>query len=33
MKREVVVNDKMQTGYRYQRVAPIGARFDPAFSA
>jgi hypothetical protein len=27
----VVVNDKMQRGYRYRRVAPVGRRFDPAF--
>ena len=32
MKREVVVNDRMQTGYRYHRSAPMGADFDPAFT-
>jgi hypothetical protein len=32
MQREVVVNDRMQTGYRYQRSAPMGADFDPAFT-
>jgi hypothetical protein len=29
--RVVVVNDKMQQGYRYVRVGPIGADFDPEF--
>ena len=28
-KRSVVVNDKMQRGYRYVRTAPIGRNFDP----
>jgi hypothetical protein len=28
---EVIVNDKMQTGYRYVRVAPVGGEFDPEF--
>ncbi len=27
----VVVNDIMQQGYRYERVAPIGHDFDPEF--
>jgi hypothetical protein len=27
----VVVNDKMQQGYRYELVAPMGCDFDPAF--
>jgi hypothetical protein len=30
-KRTVVVNDKMQKGYRYQRSAPVGRDFDPQF--
>ena len=29
--RRVVVNDKMQRGYRYECVAPIGRSFDPEF--
>ncbi|MGB0921303.1 MAG: hypothetical protein ACPG1C_08270 [Alphaproteobacteria bacterium] len=28
----VDVNDKMQSGYRYQRTAPMGKNFDPAFA-
>lgn len=28
---EVVVNDRMQSGYRYQRTQPPGANFDPEF--
>ncbi len=28
---EVVVDDRMQSGYRYERVAPAGAEFDPEF--
>jgi hypothetical protein len=28
----VTVNDTMQKGYRYRRVAPIGRNFDPAFT-
>ena len=32
MSAEVVVNDRMQQGYRYVRVAPMGADFDPAFT-
>jgi hypothetical protein len=31
MEREVVVNDRMQRGYRYRRMARPGADFDPAF--
>jgi hypothetical protein len=30
-KRSVVVNDKMQQGYRYQLSAPTGRNFDPEF--
>jgi hypothetical protein len=30
--RTVVVNDKMQKGYRYQCVAPAGRGFDPEFT-
>src|ERR1700745_1048096 len=29
--RTVVVNDKMQRGYRYRLSAPIGRNFDPDF--
>jgi hypothetical protein len=28
----VTVNDKMQKGYRYRRVAPVGHNFDPDFA-
>lgn len=28
---EVVVNDRMQQGYRYRRTAPMGKAFDPGF--
>src|SRR3990167_6626647 len=28
---QVVVNDRMQQGYRYTRTAPLGAGFDPDF--
>jgi hypothetical protein len=28
---EVVVNDRMQRGYRYTRTAPMGKAFDPDF--
>ena len=31
-KRIVVVNDKMQKGYRYELVAPAGRNFDPEFT-
>ena len=30
-KRGVVVNDKMQRGYRYELTAPTGRQFDPEF--
>jgi hypothetical protein len=30
-KRTVVVNDKMQKGYRYELSAPAGRNFDPEF--
>lgn len=29
--RTVVVNDRMQRNYRYQRTAPVGRGFDPEF--
>ena len=29
--RQIVVNDRMQTDYRYQLVAPTGRGFDPEF--
>lgn len=28
---EIVVNDRMQQGYRYQLTEPEGAAFDPRF--
>lgn len=28
---EVIVNDRMQQGYRYTRTAPMGEAFDPGF--
>ena len=31
MKRTVVVNDKMQKGYRYYLSFPVGKNFDPRF--
>jgi hypothetical protein len=31
MKKSIVVNDKMQQGYRYQLVEPIGRNFHPDF--
>lgn len=31
MKKLVVVNDKMQKGYRYYLTEPIGKHFDPEF--
>jgi hypothetical protein len=31
MVRVVVVNDRMQRGYRYDCVAPVGRAFDPDF--
>jgi hypothetical protein len=30
-RRTIVVNDRMQQGYRYVLSAPIGRQFDPAF--
>ena len=30
-KRTVLVNDKMQKGYRYAVTAPVGRGFDPEF--
>jgi hypothetical protein len=30
--RIVVVNDRMQQGYQYERLAPIGRGFDPEFT-
>lgn len=32
MASEIVVNDRMQRGYRYVRAAPMGRGFDPAFA-
>jgi hypothetical protein len=32
VKRRVVVNDKMQHGYIYDRTEPIGRNFDPGFA-
>lgn len=29
---EVIVNDRMQQGYRYARTAPMGKAFDPDFT-
>ena len=31
MNRLVVVNDKMQRGYRYRLTEPVGRNFDPGF--
>jgi hypothetical protein len=31
MSRSIVVNDKMQRGYRYKLSAPVGRRFHPDF--
>jgi hypothetical protein len=31
MSRPVIVNDSMQTGYRYERTEPAGKSFDPEF--
>lgn len=31
-KRVVIVNDKMQRGYRYELASPRGRDFDPAFT-
>ena len=30
-RRIIVVNDRMQQGYRYECVAPVGQNFDPEF--
>jgi hypothetical protein len=30
-KKTITVRDKMQSGYRYERTAPIGRNFDPDF--
>ncbi len=30
-KKIIRVNDKMQTGYSYELVAPVGKKFDPEF--
>ncbi|MCC6919154.1 MAG: hypothetical protein IT548_08115 [Alphaproteobacteria bacterium] len=32
MTRTVIVNDKMQHGYRYRLTAPAGRNFDPGFT-
>lgn len=31
MSKRVTVNDKMQQGYNYELVEPVGRNFDPAF--
>ena len=31
-RRAVIVNDRMQHGYRYELIAPVGRDFDPAFA-
>src|SRR5690606_30912231 len=31
MKRVITVHDRMQQGYRYECVEPMGRNFDPAF--
>ena len=31
MRRIITVNDRMQKGYRYELVAPVGRNFDPEF--
>ncbi len=31
VRKIIVVNDKMQTGYRYELVEPMGKGFDPEF--
>ena len=31
-RRVVIVNDRMQKGYRYRLTAPIGRNFDPEFN-
>jgi hypothetical protein len=32
VRQRVVVNDRMQRGYTYDRVRPPGRHFDPAFT-
>jgi hypothetical protein len=32
MRRWITVNDRMQHGYRYERVEPVGRNFDPEFN-
>lgn len=32
MARAVLINDRMQRGYRYARFAPMGEAFDPGFA-
>src|SRR5690242_4396600 len=32
MNRLVIVNDKMQRGYRYRLTEPVGRNFDPGFA-
>jgi hypothetical protein len=31
MKKKIVVNDRMQTGYSYELTEPMGKNFDPEF--
>ena len=31
-RRVVIVNDRMQRGYRYELIAPVGRDFDPEFT-
>jgi hypothetical protein len=31
MRRSITVNDRMQRGYRYELVKPVGRNFDPEF--
>ena len=31
-KKHVIVNDRMQRGYRYELSAPMGRNFDPDFN-
>jgi hypothetical protein len=31
MPRTIIVNDRMQRGYRYALTAPVGRNFDPSF--
>jgi hypothetical protein len=32
VRRTIIVNDRMQKGYRYHLVAPAGRSFDPDFN-